>query len=107
MKEAWKSQASNVKSPISNSKTSEVTSGKTETNKKKVFSCEIEINKDKCKGCQLCIFYCPLKHLGLSSQLNKKGVRFAKIKEDSECTGCGFCFLICPDACIEITKNNI
>jgi len=105
MKEAWGNQTSNIKSPVSNSnfKTSEVTSDKAETNKKKAFSCEIEIKKDKCKGCQLCIFYCPLRHLELSSQLNKKGVRFAKIKEGSKCTGCGFCFLICPDNCIEIT----
>jgi 2-oxoglutarate ferredoxin oxidoreductase subunit delta len=63
------------------------------------------INKDKCKGCQLCIYFCPAKHLELSSQLNKRGITPAKLKENNKCTGCGFCFLICPDSCIEIYEE--
>lgn len=66
---------------------------------------EVIINKDKCKGCQLCIFYCPSKHLELSLELNKRGVRFVKANKGSECAGCGFCFLICPDTCIEIYEE--
>ncbi|MFH1505255.1 MAG: 4Fe-4S binding protein [Candidatus Omnitrophota bacterium] len=63
---------------------------------------KVEIKKDKCKGCELCIFYCPAKALELSQELNKRGVKFAKLKQEAKCSGCGFCFLICPDACIEI-----
>jgi len=68
---------------------------------------EVKIDKNKCKGCQLCIFYCPTKHLELSSDLNKKGVTFAKIKKDSKCIGCGFCFYLCPEVCIEVYEEKI
>lgn len=66
---------------------------------------QVKINKDKCKSCQYCIFYCPAKHLELSSELNKRGVKFAKVKEGTNCIGCGFCFMMCPDGCIEIYEE--
>jgi len=65
-----------------------------------------EIKKDKCKGCGLCIFYCPLKALEFSLELNKSGVKFAKFKQGAKCSGCGFCFLMCPDNCIEISEES-
>jgi len=65
----------------------------------------ISINKEKCKGCQLCVFFCPSKNLVLSEDLNKKGIKYAKVKDTSACSGCGFCFLVCPDCCIEISKE--
>jgi len=64
------------------------------------------INKDRCKGCGLCIIHCPLKSLELSSQLNKRGVKFARLKQGAKCTGCGLCFIMCPDTCIKITKEE-
>ena len=67
---------------------------------------KVKIEKDKCKGCELCIFYCPLKSLELSSTLNKRGVKFASFKKEAKCSGCGFCFLICPDNCIRIYKED-
>jgi 2-oxoglutarate ferredoxin oxidoreductase subunit delta len=66
---------------------------------------EVEIAQDKCKGCELCVFFCPVKHLEISSHINKKGIKPAKIKESTKCTGCGFCFLICPDSCIEVYEE--
>ena len=68
-------------------------------------SYKVKIKKDKCKGCKLCVFYCPVKHLKLSSGLNKRGVRFALSDDNSKCIGCGFCFYICPDSCIEINQE--
>lgn len=73
---------------------------------KNKLGCAVAIDKDRCKGCQLCIFYCPTKHLKLSSKLNKRGVKFAQIKSEDSCTGCGFCFLICPESCIEVYENK-
>ncbi|MDP8290021.1 MAG: 4Fe-4S binding protein [Candidatus Susulua stagnicola] len=67
---------------------------------------KVIIDTDKCKGCGLCVFYCPLKSLELSSSLNKRGVKAASFKKDAKCSGCGFCFLICPDNCIQIDKEN-
>lgn len=63
---------------------------------------KVEINKQRCKGCRLCVFFCPVKHLELSEDLNNRGVRFAVAKEGAECIGCGFCFVICPDVCVKI-----
>ena len=66
---------------------------------------EIAIDKDKCKSCQLCIFYCPTKHLELFSKLNKKGLKPAVTKKGTKCIGCGFCFLVCPETCIEVYEK--
>ena len=63
---------------------------------------QVKIKKNKCKGCELCIEFCPTKHLKLSSTLNKKGVKFTQVKKNTTCIGCGFCFYICPDSCIEV-----
>ena len=75
--------------------------------KDKTTHYEVMIDKDKCNGCELCIFYCPTKHLELSSNLNKNGVTFAKIKKDTKCIGCGFCFYLCPEVCIEIYEKKV
>lgn len=72
--------------------------------KKNSYFC-VDIKKDKCKECGLCIYYCPSKYLVYSSDLNKRGVKFAKIKKENNCIGCGFCYLICPDSCIEVYEK--
>ncbi|MFH1519755.1 MAG: tungsten formylmethanofuran dehydrogenase [Candidatus Omnitrophota bacterium] len=63
---------------------------------------KLKIKQDRCKSCELCILYCPLKSLVLSSSLNKRGVKPVSFKKGASCSGCGFCFIICPDSCIEI-----
>lgn len=65
----------------------------------------ISITKDKCKGCGLCVFFCPFKNLSMSDDLNKKGMKYAKVKDVTKCSGCGMCFLVCPDCCIEIYEK--
>ena len=73
---------------------------------KELVSHKVTIKKDKCKGCGLCIVYCPVKHLEVSSELNKKGVKFAQTKKINKCIGCGFCFYICPDCCIKVYEEK-
>jgi len=65
-----------------------------------------KLNKDLCKGCGLCIEACPVKNLEFSTELNRRGVKYAKIKDIEKCKGCGFCFLVCPDTCIEISYEK-
>ena len=72
--------------------------------KKKQYS--VTIKKDKCKGCNLCVLFCPTKHLILSGHFNKRGVHYAKVDEKTRCVGCGRCYLMCPDVCIEIIEDK-
>ena len=67
---------------------------------------EVVVAKDRCKACELCILYCPTKHLTQSLDLNKKGVKYIEIKPKTQCIGCGFCFLICPETCIEVYEKK-
>ena len=71
--------------------------------KKTKFS--ICIEKDMCKSCRLCVKHCAFDCLEMSNQLNKRGVTFAKTKDNYQCTGCGACFFICPEVCIEINEE--
>lgn len=63
---------------------------------------KVKINSNRCKGCQLCVVHCPVKHLKMSEKFNRRGIPYAKEKENSKCIGCGVCFQICPETCIEI-----
>ena len=57
-----------------------------------------------CKGCELCITACPQESLGLSSQINKNGYRYAELVKDN-CTGCVNCALVCPDVAITVYRK--
>jgi 2-oxoglutarate ferredoxin oxidoreductase subunit delta len=65
---------------------------------------KIIIDKDKCKGCLLCIGFCPKGSIVVDKDLNRKGIKPVKFKEDGQCLGCAMCAVICPDCCIEVWK---
>ncbi len=65
---------------------------------------KIIIDKERCKGCALCVKYCPVNNLELSKSTTKKGLLYARVKEDSRCSGCGFCYLVCPETAIRIEE---
>jgi len=67
------------------------------------MSARVEIIKDRCKGCGLCLLWCPLKHISFSSDLNKRGVQYAK-ENNNRCSGCGICYVVCPDYCITVSQ---
>jgi 2-oxoglutarate ferredoxin oxidoreductase subunit delta len=64
----------------------------------------VVIERDVCKGCELCIAACPQSSLGLSTQINIKGYRFAELIQDN-CTGCVNCALVCPDVAITVYRQ--
>ena len=76
---------------------------KTETKQPKF---EVTIREEICKGCQLCIVYCPTKHLGISQKVNKKGLPYAVTKIDTTCIGCGACYRMCPENCIVVYEKK-
>ncbi|MFA5118769.1 MAG: 4Fe-4S binding protein [Candidatus Omnitrophota bacterium] len=65
---------------------------------------KITIDKNRCKGCLLCIRFCPKGSLLVDEDLNARGIRPVKFKDDAECLGCMMCALMCPDCCIEVFK---
>jgi len=82
---------------------------------------KIIINTERCKGCGLCVLVCPKGGIIISKKSNKKGYFPAQpvlsvvegaTNADSfdelttSCTGCCFCALICPDAAIEVFRED-
>jgi 2-oxoglutarate ferredoxin oxidoreductase subunit delta len=67
---------------------------------------EVHIIKDRCKGCGFCIEFCPKNVLEESEELNKRGVRPPRVKNDATCVLCGFCEAVCPDFAIYTTEKN-
>jgi 2-oxoglutarate ferredoxin oxidoreductase subunit delta len=65
---------------------------------------KVEIDQTKCKGCEYCVFVCPKNVLGLSDEINSRGIRPILVLKPESCTGCTLCAVVCPDACIEIWK---
>ena len=66
----------------------------------------LKINENYCKSCSLCIKYCPKDVLEVGQNVNTKGYRYVVAKHPENCIGCKSCALICPDAAIEIFKEQ-
>lgn len=64
------------------------------------------INTERCKGCELCVAVCGRKALGMSMDLNAKGMHYVRVLLPDGCTACLNCALICPDAAIEIQEET-
>jgi 2-oxoglutarate ferredoxin oxidoreductase subunit delta len=62
------------------------------------------IGMEVCKGCELCIVSCPQESLGLSSQINLNGYKYAELIKDN-CTGCVNCAIICPESAITVYRQ--
>ncbi|MDP8234425.1 MAG: 4Fe-4S binding protein [Candidatus Saelkia tenebricola] len=67
---------------------------------------KLVIKRDFCKSCGFCIHFCPKNVLKLDNNLNKLGVLPVCVDDESKCIGCGQCALMCPEACIEIYKEE-
>ena len=65
----------------------------------------VQINKDACKGCGICIAMCPVKILEFSDNLNKRGVHFPEVTDESKCTRCENCMIYCPDFAMVVIKD--
>ncbi len=67
---------------------------------------KIKINSKRCKACQLCILFCPLKHIKKGRSFNEAGYKPVVFleKKGKPCTGCSACAIICPEVAIEVYK---
>lgn len=66
----------------------------------------IIVDPEKCKSCGLCLAACPKHIMKISDQKNSRGFEVAECFDLSQCIGCKACAEICPDAAIEIVKEN-
>ncbi len=68
---------------------------------------KIVINEEYCKGCGLCTLACIKKYIRLGTEFNQSGYYFAEYCGlEGECTGCALCAEMCPDAAIEVWKEE-
>jgi 2-oxoglutarate ferredoxin oxidoreductase subunit delta len=66
----------------------------------------VKINKETCKSCLLCIKECKQGIIKVSNDTNSFGYHPAYITEQSLCTGCTLCAISCPDAAIEVFREE-
>jgi 2-oxoglutarate ferredoxin oxidoreductase subunit delta len=82
---------------------------------------KIIIDTERCKGCGLCVTVCAKAGIVISKKPNKSGYFPAEPvpsavegaansdsfdKLTTSCTGCAVCALVCPDAAIEIFRDE-
>jgi 2-oxoglutarate ferredoxin oxidoreductase subunit delta len=82
----------------------EVQDGKM-TEKKAPRKGKVRLEVEMCKACGFCIEHCPSKSLVVSDQYNAKGY-YPTVWLKDHCTGCGICAVVCPEAVIEVWREQ-
>lgn len=67
----------------------------------------VTVDSERCKGCELCTYTCPQRVLGMTSNVNGKGYRYAYMEHPELCTGCTNCAVICPDGVISVYRTKV
>jgi 2-oxoglutarate ferredoxin oxidoreductase subunit delta len=82
---------------------------------------KIIIDIERCKGCGLCVAVCAKAGIAISKKSNKSGYFPAEPvpsvacgeqsltvegASNTDCTGCAVCAIVCPDAAIEVFREN-
>ena len=66
---------------------------------------KIVIDTERCKGCGLCVSACPKNCIVICTKSNKHGY-FPAQANNTDCTGCAACGIICPEAIIEVYRDD-
>ena len=58
-----------------------------------------------CKSCGFCVKFCPKKVIVMGEKRNSKGYYYPVI-DVAGCIGCGTCSVVCPEAAMELIKEE-
>jgi 2-oxoglutarate ferredoxin oxidoreductase subunit delta len=69
---------------------------------------KIIIDAELCKGCLYCVEACPNNLIRESAKINEKGYYPAEPdpSRDDGCTACTLCAVACPEAAIEVYRDE-
>jgi 2-oxoglutarate ferredoxin oxidoreductase subunit delta len=77
-----------------------------------IFGCAVKgkifIDIEVCKGCLYCVEACPNDLIAAADRLNTKGYYPALFNpcDDNGCTACTLCAISCPEAAIEVYRDE-
>ena len=71
------------------------------------FKGAIVVDVDRCKGCEVCLAACPFEVIGIASEVNIKGYKYAFMANPEACTGCANCAVVCPDGVITVYRKKV
>lgn len=67
----------------------------------------IVINSNLCKGCGYCLLYCPKQIIKIGENFNAMGFKYAVPNDlEKKCTACKTCAMMCPDAAINVYREE-
>lgn len=67
---------------------------------------KIVIQGEYCKGCGFCIDACRKNVLAIGGNANGRGYHYVVAAHPENCVGCTMCATVCPDAAIELYKEE-
>ena len=66
----------------------------------------VKIDAENCKSCLYCLNACKKDVLGIAESSNSKGYRYIEVKHQENCVGFKMCAIMCPDAVVEVYKED-
>ena len=66
----------------------------------------VKVDERFCKGCGLCVMVCSQGVLRINPEVGPQGLNTAGTVEGPVCKGCLRCTDMCPDAAIEIFRDE-
>ncbi len=70
------------------------------------FKGAIVVDVDRCKGCEICVGACPHDVIGMATEVNIKGYKYAYMLNPDSCVGCANCAVVCPDGVITVYRKK-
>lgn len=68
---------------------------------------KVKIDRERCKSCGYCLVYCNKSNLVIGKKTNTRGHFYVEFNDkDGKCNSCALCAMMCPEAAIEVYKEE-